>query len=143
MINIDYTQFQFKIKKDGNADFIYDNIRKNWIVLTPEEWVRQNFIQHLITVLQYPSSLIAVEKQVTVNQQKKRFDIVIYKNITPWMLIECKQPDVVINDNTLQQILAYNTTINAAYFVVTNGNTTYCWSKESSEIKLMNELPNW
>ncbi len=143
MINIDYSSFQFKIKQENNIDFIYDEIRKCWIVLTPEEWVRQNFIKHLTTVLQYPSSLIAIEKEIKVGGQKKRYDIVIYKNTMPWMIIECKQTSIAINDKPLQQILSYNSMVKASYFVITNGNKTYCWKINNNEIGLENNLPKW
>ena len=96
MLNINYPSFSFKIKQINNVDCIYDNIRKSWIVLTPEEWVRQNFIQYIIQTMQYPATLIAVEKEIKVGELKKRFDILIYKNNLPWMIIECKKSDIKI-----------------------------------------------
>ena len=143
MLNINYPSFSFKIKQINNVDCIYDNIRKSWIVLTPEEWVRQNFIQYLIQSMLYPATLIAVEKEIKVGDLKKRFDILIYKNNLPWMIIECKKIDVKINDKVMQQILSYNTTIQAKYIVATNGNNSFCWQIENGKASNCSALPNW
>ena len=143
MLNISYPVFAFKIKQINGVDCIYDNIRKSWMVLTPEEWVRQNFIQYLIQTMQYPTTLIAVEKEIKVGELKKRFDILIYKNNLPWMIIECKKSDIKINGTVLQQILSYNTAIQAKYIVVTNGNNSFCWQIENNKITICCVLPSW
>lgn len=143
MIHIQFANFNFRFKQKNNIEYIFDDIRKNWFVITPEEWVRQNFIKHLTTCLQYPASLIAVEKEVKVGEQKKRFDIVVYKENIPWMIVECKQTNVEINDKVLQQILAYNTTLQAKYIVVTNGNNTICWQINSGSTAMCAMLPAW
>ena len=143
MLNISYPVFAFKIKQINGVDCIYDNIRKSWMVLTPEEWVRQNFIQYLIQTMQYPTTLIAVEKEIKVGELKKRFDILIYKNNLPWMIIECKKSDIKINGTVLQQILSYNTAIQAKYIVVTNGNNSFCWQIENNKITICSVLPSW
>ena len=99
MIKIEYPSYQPKIKKEAGKEFIFDEVRKHWILLTPEEWVRQNFLQYLILIKKYPSSLIAVEKEIFLGDVKKRFDIVVYdKNTKPWMLIECKEMNVTLNN---------------------------------------------
>ncbi|HXP52943.1 MAG TPA: type I restriction enzyme HsdR N-terminal domain-containing protein, partial [Bacteroidia bacterium] len=90
MIRIEYPIYQPKIKKENNKEFIFDEVRKQWLVLTPEEWVRQNFIQYLVLVKQYPASLMSVEKGQQLNELKQRTDIVIYnRNAQPKMIIEC------------------------------------------------------
>jgi hypothetical protein len=131
MINIEYPSYQPKIKEEsgppGSAkkEFIFDEIRKRWIVLTPEEWVRQNFLQYLIRVKKYPASLIAIEKEIKLGDLKKRFDIVVYgHNTKPWMIVECKEMNVPLDKKVLEQVLRYNITLQVPYLVITNGN--YC-----------------
>ena len=95
MIKIEYPAYEPKIKKEADKESIFDEVRKQWVVLTPEEWVRQNFLQYLIQVKKYPASLIAVEKEILLGDIKKRFDIVVYdKNHQPLMIIECKEMSV-------------------------------------------------
>lgn len=143
MINIAYPKFDFKIKQRDNKEIIYDEIRRSWIVLTPEEWVRQNFIQYLLQTKKYPASLIAVEKEIAVGELRKRFDLVIYKNDKPWMIVECKQMGVQLSHNTISQVLAYNSKIQATYIAVTNGNNTILWQIELDKIIDAIALPDW
>ena len=124
MLSVQYPEFDFKIKNDKGKEFIFDTVRRKWLLLTPEEWVRQNFLQYIIMVLQYPSSLLAIEKSITINTLKKRCDIVVYKNQNPWMIIECKEVHVSLTQKTLQQILQYNMAIPAEYLIITNGAET-------------------
>jgi hypothetical protein len=125
MIKIEYPAYQPKIKKEDDKEFIFDEIRKRWVMLTPEEWVRQNFLQYLIQIKKYPASLIAVEKEIKLGELKKRFDIVVYdSNTKPWMIIECKEMNVKLDKAVLDQVLRYNITLHVPYLVVTNGS--YC-----------------
>lgn len=125
MIKIEYPPYQPKIKEENGKEFIFDEIRKRWIMLTPEEWVRQNFLQYLIQIKKYPASLIAIEKEIKLGELKKRFDIVVYDaNTKPWMIVECKEMNVPLNKTVLDQVLRYNITLNVSYLVVTNGS--YC-----------------
>ncbi|MCF6279317.1 MAG: type I restriction enzyme HsdR N-terminal domain-containing protein [Flavobacteriaceae bacterium] len=118
--------YQFKIKSSENKQLIFDKIRKKYVVLTPEEWVRQNFVEYLIKEKGYPVSLIAVEKQVTVNNLKKRFDILVFdKSGNHDIIVECKSPKIKITQETFDQIARYNLTLSAQYLVVTNGITHY------------------
>ncbi len=143
MINIVFPKYDFKFKQVKNKDFIYDNIRNKWIMLTPEEWVRQHIIKYLQTEYLYPSSLFAIEKEIQVGELKKRFDIVIYKDAMPWMIIECKQTDVVISSSTLQQTLAYNSKIQAPYLCLSNGTNTFLWKFENNTITTLNTFPKY
>ncbi len=116
----------FNIKSNENKKFIFDIIRKKYFVLTPEEWVRQHFIHFLIYRKKYPISLIAVEKQLRVNQQKKRTDILVFNTLgTPEIIIECKAPSIKITQESFDQIARYNLKLNAKYLVVSNGLTHY------------------
>ena len=95
------------------------------MALTPEEWVRQNFLQYLIQVKKYPASLIAIEKEIKLGELKKRFDIVVYGSDTkPWMIVECKEMNVPLDKTVLDQVLRYNISMQVPYLVITNGN--YC-----------------
>lgn len=144
MINVLYPDPQFKLKKEGDATFIFDAIRKTWVILTEEEWVRQNFINYLITQLNYPATVIALEKEIKLNGLKKRFDILIYnQQHSPWMLIECKAPHINLTEDTLQQVLRYNISVPVKFIITTNGKATIGWKKQGNELKLITQLPRW
>src|SRR5215211_2096580 len=144
MIFINYPEPSFTIKYEGEKPFVFDNIRKIWLVLTEEEWVRQNFIRYLVSEMRYPSTVIAVEKEILLNGLKKRFDVLIYdKNLQPWMLVECKAPKVALNDAVLQQVLRYHISVPVPYLVITNGLTTYGWQKVVGQLQIMQQLPEW
>ena len=131
MIKIEYPAYQPKIKKQ-------------WMMLTPEEWVRQNFLQYLIQVKKYPSSLIAVEKEIQLGELAKRFDIVVYdQNTKPWMIIECKEMEVALNKQVLNQALRYNITLNVPYIVITNGMHCFGFSGKKGILEELSELPNY
>jgi hypothetical protein len=141
---VQFPEPQFRIKNENNRHYIFDAIRKAWLVLTEEEWVRQNFVNYLITRLKYPSAVIALEKEIKLNELKKRFDVLVYdKEHKPWMMIECKAPEVILNEDVLQQVLRYNISVPVKFIVITNGNATVGWKKEGEELQLMEELPQW
>jgi hypothetical protein len=143
MIAVQYPEPQFRMKKENDKQYIFDAIRKSWLLLTEEEWVRQNFVSYLTSTLQYPSTVIALEKEFSLNDLKKRFDILVYDGQhQPWMLVECKEPKVALNEDVLQQVLRYNISVPVKYIVITNGNTTVGWKKEG-ELQLIPELPPW
>ncbi|MEO6230188.1 MAG: type I restriction enzyme HsdR N-terminal domain-containing protein [Ferruginibacter sp.] len=142
MIKIKYPAHQPKIKTTDNKEFIFDTIRKQWIMLTPEEWVRQNFLQYLVMVKSYPASLIAVEKEIKLVDLVKRFDIVVYdKSMAPWMIIECKEMNEAINKKVLDQALRYNISLQVPYIILTNGTYCYGFVLEGGKFKEINELP--
>lgn len=143
MLQIEYPIYKFKIKEENNREFIFDVIRKKWVRLTPEEWVRQNFIQYLLQVKKYPASLIAVEKEIVLVDLRKRCDIVIYKNGNAYMIIECKEKNVALSEAVLQQILRYNISLQVSILVVTNGNETYAAQIREGVVTELNELPIW
>lgn len=120
-------QPQFKIKTTKGVQTIFDIIRKKYVVLTPEEWVRQHIIHHMVFEKKYPTSLIAVERGIAIAGVMKRFDILIYKQASPWMIVECKSENIEINHQSLQQILAYNASLKASYLSITNGKTLHCY----------------
>lgn len=142
MLTINYPHPEFRIKKEGGKEFIFDMLRKKWLQLTPEEWVRQNFIQYLVKVKKYPALLIAVEKELQLGELKKRFDILVYDtNYQPWMMIECKAGEVKLDESVLQQVLRYNMSVQVEYIVITNGSLSYAWQKRDSGLDDISELP--
>ena len=144
MITVQFPEPQFRMKKENGKPYIFDAIRKTWLLLTEEEWVRQNFVNYLITELQYPSTLIAIEKEIVLNELKKRFDILVYnKEHQPWIMIECKAPEVALSEDVLQQVLRYNISVPVEFIVITNGNATVGWQKMGGELKLLGTLPDW
>ncbi|WP_298300619.1 type I restriction enzyme HsdR N-terminal domain-containing protein [Hydrotalea sp.] len=141
MIQIQYPKPEFNIKEQGEKALIFDTIRKNWVTLTPEEWVRQNFLNYLVKEKKYPASLIAVEQEIWLTDKKKRFDIAIYKNNVPWMLIECKELNVALSAGTIDQVLSYHQILQTLYLVITNGNQSFCWDTVHS--KSLDALPDY
>ncbi len=142
MLKIEFPPYQPKIKRVNDKDFIFDEVRKRWVLLTPEEWVRQNFLQYLIFVKKYPASLIAVEKQIRLNDLKKRFDIVVFdQNSQPWMIVECKAMDVPLDKTVLDQVLRYNASLRVQFLVITNGSYCKAFMATDSSFKEMDEFP--
>jgi hypothetical protein len=142
MIVINYPVPDFTIKEEKGKELILDLLRKKWVALTPEEWVRQNFIQFLIKTHQYPASLIAVEKEIQLGELKKRFDILVYdKQLKPWMMVECKASSVAMNEKVFEQLLRYNQAVPVSYMLITNGNYTYGWQKKGIELISIDSMP--
>lgn len=133
MIKVEYPKHNFRLKKEDNKEFIFDEIRKVWISLTPEEWVRQNFLQWLMQVKQYPASLISVEKEIKVNGLRKRYDIVVYKEAMPWMIVECKEMGVQLSESVITQVVTYNSNLSVGYLVITNGTSTFAFETSSAQ----------
>jgi predicted type IV restriction endonuclease len=142
-MHLDYPNYPFKIEKRDGKDCIFDPNRKKWIVLTPEEWVRQHFIQYLIQVKSYPSSLISIEKEFQLGELKKRFDIVVYKDATPWMLIECKEASTNLNEAVIQQLFLYQHVIQATYIIATNGHQTIGAKITSGTLYMIESIPDY
>jgi hypothetical protein len=144
MIKITYPAYQAKIKQEPGREMIFDEVRKLWVLLTPEEWVRQNFLQYLIQVKKYPAALIAVEKEIYLGDVKKRFDIVVYdKNTQPWMLVECKEMKVELNNMVLSQALRYNINLQVPYLVITNGVYGYAFTLLNQQLEEIDVLPEF
>ncbi|AOW19418.1 type I restriction enzyme HsdR N-terminal domain-containing protein [Urechidicola croceus] len=146
MQQLNLPPYQFKIKSSENKQLIFDIIRKKYMVLTPEEWVRQNFVQYLISEKKYPISLIAIEKEIVLNNLKKRFDILIFDpKGEPNIIVECKSPNVKITQNTFDQIAQYNMKINAKFLILTNGLSHYFCKLDSKNERyiFLKEIENY
>ena len=110
-----------KLRTQNNIEQVFDPIRKKWVAFTEEEKVRQFFILQLISELNIPASHISVERKITLNGLTKRYDIVVYKDAKPWMVVECKAPHIPLTQEVLDQVGRYNQTLNAEIIGVTNG----------------------
>jgi hypothetical protein len=128
MFKLNLPDFNLTVRKEDGKVWIFDIIRKKYIVLTPEEWVRQHFVHYLINELNYPKSLFRIEGSLTYNKLQKRSDIVIHdRNGKPWMLVECKAPNIKLTQKAFNQVSVYNMTIGARFIAVTNGMVQCCF----------------
>ncbi len=146
MQKLNFPTYSFRFKSSENKISIFDSIRKKFVILQPEEWVRQHCIQYLIDVKQYPKSLINVEKELVVNTLKKRYDIVVYNSDgSIHLIVECKSPAITINQSTFDQIAQYNLVLNANYLMVTNGlNHYYCQMDFDNECyNFLKDIPDY
>lgn len=143
MLTLTYAQHPFKIKQENGKEVIWDEVRRRWVRLTPEEWVRQNFIQYLIKECNYPASLMSVEKEIMLEDMRKRCDIVLYHQQKPWMIVECKEMNIPLNDTVLKQALTYNISLPVAYLVITNGRTAHIFNRNNSSLMEVDALPAW
>ena len=141
LIPVTYPQPDFKIRTlDGRRE-IWDRVRRIFTALTPEEWVRQNFLGYLTRSLGYPAALMAVEKEIRLGTLRKRCDIVVYRDSVPWMIVECKEPSVALSEKVLSQILAYNMSLDVPYLVLTNGNQTCGLMRAGAGATFLEQLP--
>ncbi len=146
MQHLNFPNYSFRFKNSENKVAIFDEIRKKFILLTPEEWVRQHVIQYLLYDNNYSKSYINVEKLIKINNLSKRYDIVVFQpDGSIFLLIECKAPEVSISQNTFDQIARYNLVLNAKYLMVTNGlNHYFCQMDfENEKYIFLNELPEY
>jgi hypothetical protein len=129
MIQVDLLgQLALRIRTDEKSvRQVYDFVRRKWVAFTPEEHVRQAWLHYLVHRLHYPPALIAVERQIQVGAMTKRFDIVVYdRDHHPWLLAECKAPDVPVGQNTLFQLLQYQSVTGCRYWLLSNGLDSFC-----------------
>ena len=146
MQNLNFPTYSFRLKNSENNTHIFDVVRKKFVVLQPEEWVRQHCIQYLIQEKNYPISLINVEKVILINGLKKRYDIVVFNpNGSLELVVECKAPKIKISQATFDQIARYNLTLKAPYLMVTNGlNHYFCIMNYNNEsFEFLENLPNY
>ena len=146
MQHLNFPTYNFRFKNSENKTAIFDEIRKKFIILTPEEWVRQHVVRYLLEEKKYPKSLINVEKLLKINGLTKRYDVVVFNNDgSIFILVECKAPEIKISQNTFDQIARYNMTLQSEYLMVTNGlNHYFCQMDfENEKYTFLRELPNY
>jgi len=146
MQKLNLPSYSFKITTKEQKKYIFDPIRKKFVLLTPEEWVRQNFVQYLISEKKYSANLINIEMAFKLDQYDYRADAVVYdRNAKPLLLVECKAPEVKVGQKQFDQIARYNFRLKVAYLIVTNGISHYCCyiDYEKAEYFFLKEIPDY
>lgn len=146
MTILNFPAFDVRTKAEDNRTLIFDSIRKKYVVLTPEEWVRQHLIHYFLTEKDYPAALLSVETSLKYARMDKRSDVLVYdRNGLPLMLAECKAPEVAVSQKVFEQIAVYNFTIQAPCLLVTNGLLHYCLiaATDDSPVRFLNKIPNY
>lgn len=146
MLTLNLPSFEVKIKDDGSKKLIFDVIRRKYVALTPEEWVRQHFVHYLIENLGYPKELLANEVEVSLNGMSKRCDTVLYdQNLRAQLIVEYKSTDVAITQKVFNQIMLYNMVLRVDYLIVSNGLEHYCckMNYDSNSYEFMTEIPKY
>ena len=144
MLVVHYPAPQFRTRKQEGRSQIFDGLRRRWIALTPEEWVRQNLLNWLIVEAGIPATMIAQEKEIRVGELRKRFDALVYDGQhRPWMMIECKAPTVPLNDEVLYQLLRYHASVPVPYLLVSNGDRHLAWEKRDGVLREIDSIPGW
>jgi len=146
MQNLNLPEYALRTKMEEGKHFIFDSIRKKFVVLTPEEWVRQNFIQYLIKEKKYPESLMAVEKQIMVNKKQQRFDLLVYlRNGQPHLIAEFKAPNVKITQDAFDQVVRYNMVLRVERVIVSNGLQHFVCEIDyvKNSFKYLQEIPEF
>lgn len=143
---LNFPNYTFRIKNSQNRQYIFDGIRKKFVVLQPEEWVRQHVLHYLVFTKNFPKSLINVEKQLMVNGLKRRYDVVVFNpDGTIFLLVECKAPEVKVEQAVFDQIARYNYQLKSTYLMVTNGLEHYCceMDHENEKYRFLKEIPDF
>jgi hypothetical protein len=139
---LNFPEFEFRFRTEGQNKQIFDSLRRKYVALTPEEWVRQHVIRYLVEEKKYPAALMGVEKGIRVMQLARRVDVVVYaRDGRPWMIVECKSAGVPVTEDTLYQAARYNMALGASYFVLTNGLEHYCCRIGEETISFLDDLP--
>ena len=146
MYALNLPTFDAKIRKSKHGFEIFDILRRKYITLTPEEWVRQHFVNYLITEKNYPASLMANETSIKLNSLSRRCDTVVYNNqLTPLVVIEYKEPNVAVSQQVFDQIARYNIVLRVKYLIVSNGLSHYCCEMdyENQTFTYLSEIPDY
>ncbi len=136
---------QLKLARNGSKLLVWDDIRRKYLQLTPEEWVRQHLVHYLVNYRKFPRSSITLESSFQLNKKSQRTDILIYKNLLPWLLIECKAPQLLLSQKTFDQATRYNLHYKTPYLIVSNGLQHFVVKMKHGEKKceLLDDLPDY
>ena len=146
MQQLNLPEYSFRIKKEEGKSFIFDSVRKKYIFITPEEWVRQHFVRYLVEEKKYPESLMALEKKITLNRKIFRFDLLVYnRKGQPDLIAEFKAPDVKISQDSFDQVVRYNMVLRVKYIVVSNGMQHFICEidYEKNSYSFLKEIPDF
>jgi len=138
-----FPPFDYKVARRNGTEMIFDIIRKKYVVLTPEEWVRQHIVHYLIEKKAYPLSLIALERKILIGSMTRRFDIVCFDKATnPFLLIECKAPSISLDQTVFDQAFNYNDVLGARFVMISNGYTYMCCEIDKKGFELC-DIPSF
>jgi hypothetical protein len=143
---LQFPQYPFKLRGNTGSEEIWDEVRRKWVVCTPEEWVRQHCVRYLIEELGYPPGLLSVEKGLKVNGLSRRTDVVVYsRKQEPLLIVECKAPEVALSQSTFDQVARYNLTLRVPYLLITNGLNHYCCRVDfaSNSYSFLQSIPHY
>ena len=146
MLNLNFPQYDFRFKNSQNKIAVFDEFRKKFVILTPEEWVRQHCAQYLMQEKNFPKSLISVEKQLKLGKLTKRYDVLVYDSEGQiHLIVECKAPNIKISQETFDQIARYNLSLKAKYLMITNGlQHYYCQlDYEAEKYHFLQDIPDY
>ena len=146
MFRLNLPPYPIKIQEKGEKRQIFDFLRRKWVALTPEEWVRQHFTHFLVEHKNYPQALLANEVELRIGEKRLRCDTLLYnKELRPRMIIEYKAPTIQIQQKTFDQISAYNLLLKVDYLVVSNGLSHYCCKMdyERQSYQFLEDIPNY
>jgi len=138
--------YSFKIKSENDLEYVYDQFRKKYVRLTPEEWVRQNFAVYLVNEKSYPASRMMIEKSLKVNKMSKRCDILVCDDAgRPVLMVECKSPEIKIGQSTFEQVSVYNIAFHVKYLIITNGLQHFCCSVDfiNQTVDFLKDIPQY
>lgn len=144
MLKLNLPEFDLNLRKSEGKVWIFDGIRKKYILLTPEEWVRQHLVNYFINHLKYPRSLVQIERGHQYNQLQKRSDIIVFDRTgNPWIIVECKSPETELNQKSILQVAVYNSNIKAKYVSISNGLKHYCYEAtgDPEKVVMMKDFP--
>ena len=136
--------YPFRLRNTGQSTEIFDSLRRKFVLLTPEEWVRQHFIMFIRSELKYPAGVISIERGFKVNTRAKRADIVVHNSFgQPWMIIECKAPEIHLDEKSFYQAASYHLKLNVQYLVITNGLQHYCCKFTDENFSFIKGFPGY
>ena len=143
MLELNLPPFEKKITQKDNKAFILDVIRRQYVALTPEEWVRQHVINYMLTECGFLPQQIITEYPVNINGMAQRADIVVMgDDMRPFLVVECKEPNIKIGDEVLRQVVRYNSVLGCRYIALTNGLTTYCYEHDGEKYSPIKSFPH-
>lgn len=146
MQHLNFPYLPQRIRRVEGVDQVFDDIRKKWVVLTPEEWVRQHLIEYLIRDRNCPPGLISVEKGLEYNGMKRRYDLVVFaRNTRPILLVECKAPEIKVTEDVFDQAARYNMTLQVPFLMITNGLSHFCChiNLQERSYSFLKEIPHF
>ncbi|MBI1191928.1 MAG: restriction endonuclease subunit R [Bacteroidetes bacterium] len=145
-MQIEFPSYEFQWRESAGVRMIRDPLRRRYVAITPEEWVRQHLLRYMLETCGYPASRMSVEKKLTLNGMTRRADAVVYdREVHPWMVLECKAPEIALNQAVLDQAAGYNTVLKAPYLAVCNGTELLLAQVDvlNGQRRFLQHWPNW